>query len=89
MEGEIRQEIYEGYGATETCGGITMPPVTEKRPPGTIGKVLRTKQIRLIDEATMEDVPDGQAGELIVSSKYMVDAYWNKEEETKESFLKS
>jgi long-chain acyl-CoA synthetase len=81
------REIYEGYGATETCGGVTMPPVTEQRPPGTIGKVLRTKKIKVIDETTLEDVPLGQPGELIVSSEHMVDAYWNKEEETKEAFL--
>ena len=81
------REIYEGYGATETCGGVTMPPVTEQRPPGTIGKVLRTKKVKVIDETTLEDVPLGQPGELIVSSDHMVDAYWNKEEETKEAFL--
>ena len=64
-----------------------MPPVTEQRPPGTIGKVLRTKKVKVIDETTLEDVPLGQPGELIVSSDHMVDAYWNKEEETKEAFL--
>lgn len=81
------KEIYEGYGATETCGGVTMPPVTETRPPGTIGKMLRTKKVRIIDEATLEEVPHGEAGELIVSSAHMVSAYWNKEEETQDSFL--
>jgi long-chain acyl-CoA synthetase len=81
------REIYEGYGATETCGGVTMPPVTEQRPAGTIGKVLRTKKVKIIDETTLEDVPLGQPGELIVSSDHMVDAYWNKEEETREAFL--
>ncbi len=82
------KNIYEGYGATETCGGVTMPVVTEEAPAGTIGKVLRTKKVRIIDEATLEEVPQGQAGELIVSSSHMVDAYWNKEEETQEAFLR-
>jgi long-chain acyl-CoA synthetase len=81
------KEIYEGYGATETCGGVTMPPVTEKRPAGTIGKVLRIKKVKVIDETTLEDVPQDQPGELIVSSDHMVDAYWNKEDETKEAFV--
>ncbi len=81
------KDIYEGYGATETCGGVTMPPVTEQRPAGTIGKVLRTKSVRIIDEATLEEVPEGEAGELIVSSPHMVPAYWNKEEETQEAFV--
>jgi len=81
------KEIYEGYGATETCGGVTMPPVTETRPAGSIGKVLPIKKVRIIDEATLEEMPRGEAGELIVSSDHMVSAYWNKEEETQESFL--
>jgi long-chain acyl-CoA synthetase len=81
------KDIYEGYGATETCGGVTMPPVGETRPAGTIGRVLRTKQVRIIDEATLQEVRQGEAGELIVSSAHMVSAYWNKEEETREAFL--
>ena len=80
-------EIYEGYGATETCGGVTMPTVTEEIPPGSIGKVLSTKKVKIIDEATMQEMPVGEAGELLVSSEHMVEAYWNKEEETKEAFV--
>jgi len=81
------KNIYEGYGATETCGGVTMPSVKEAIPPGTIGKVLRTKKVRIVDETTLEEVPQGEAGELIVSSPHMVSSYWNKEEETQEAFL--
>src|SRR5208337_3026728 len=83
------KDIYEGYGATETCGGVTMPLISEARPAGTIGKVLRTKQVRIIDETTLEEVRQGEAGELIVSSAHMVSAYWNKEEETREAFLEN
>ncbi len=81
------KEIFEGYGATETCGGITMSPVIGERPYGTIGKVIHTKQVKIIDEATLKELPPGEAGELVVSSTPMVEAYWNKEEETKEAFL--
>ncbi len=83
------KDIYEGYGATETCGGVTMPSVGEARPAGTIGKVLRTKEVRIIDEVTLDEVRQGEAGELIVSSAHMVSAYWNKEEETREAFLEN
>lgn len=81
------KKIYEGYGATETCGGVTMPTVTEEIPPGSIGKVISIKKVKIVDEATLEDVPVGEAGELLVSSDHMVEAYWNKEEETKEAFV--
>ena len=79
--------IFEGYGATETCGGVTMPTVTEDIPPGSIGKVLSTKKVKIIDETTLQEMPAEEPGELIVSSDHMVDAYWNKAEETKEAFL--
>jgi long-chain acyl-CoA synthetase len=81
------KEIFEGYGATETCGGITMSPVVGERPGGSIGRVLAIKKVKIINEATLEEVPLGEAGELLVSSDHMVSTYWNKEEETKEAFV--
>jgi long-chain acyl-CoA synthetase len=64
-----------------------MPPVKEERPPGSIGKVLRTKRVKIVDETSLEELPVGEPGELLVSSDHMVDAYWNKEEETREAFV--
>jgi long-chain acyl-CoA synthetase len=81
------KEIFEGYGATETCGGITLSPVDGERPAGTIGKIVRTKKVKIIDELTKEEVKPGEAGELIASSDHMVKAYLNKEEETREAFI--
>jgi len=79
--------IYQGYGATETCGGVSLSPVTVKNPPRTIGKVLPIKEIRIVDPDTMKPVSQGTPGELLVHSDPMVTAYWNKPEETKESFV--
>ncbi len=81
------KDIYEGYGATETCGGVTMPTVTESIPPGSIGKVLSIKKTRIVGEATLEEVAVGDSGELLVASDHMVKAYWNNEDETKEAFV--
>jgi long-chain acyl-CoA synthetase len=81
------KDIFEGYGATETCGGVTMSPVVGERPAGSIGRVLSVKKVKIINEATMEEAPPGEAGELLVSSDHMVSVYWNKEEETKEAFV--
>jgi long-chain acyl-CoA synthetase len=81
------KDIFEGYGATETCGGITLSPVVGERPAGTIGKLVRTKKVKIIDELTREEVKPGETGELIASSEYMIKAYLNKEEETREAFI--
>jgi len=64
-----------------------MSPVDVERPPGSIGKALSIKRIKIVDELTGEEVKEGEAGELLVSSEHMVDRYWNKEEETKEAFV--
>jgi long-chain acyl-CoA synthetase len=79
--------IYQGYGATETCGGVSLSPVTDKNPPRTIGKVLPIKEIKIVNPDTVKPVSQGTPGELLVHSDPMVTAYWNKPEETAESFV--
>jgi len=80
--------IYQGYGATETCGGVSLSPVTEKNPSRTIGKVLPIKEIKIVNPDTLEPVSEGTPGELLVYSDPMVTAYWNKPEETQQSFVR-
>jgi long-chain acyl-CoA synthetase len=79
--------IYQGYGATETCGGVTMCPVELPNPPKSVGRVIASKQIKLVDASTLVPVEMGQPGELLVSSDYMVTRYLNKPEETEASFI--
>jgi long-chain acyl-CoA synthetase len=79
--------IYQGYGATETCGGVTMCPVDIENPPKSVGRIVTSKRVRLVDPATLKTVSTGKPGELIVTSAYMVSSYLNKPEETQESFI--
>ncbi len=79
--------IYQGYGATETCGGVTMCPVDIPNPPKSVGRVIPSKKIKLVDPSTLAPVEMGQPGELLVSSDYMVTSYLNKPEETVASFI--
>ncbi|MFP3880520.1 MAG: class I adenylate-forming enzyme family protein [Dehalococcoidia bacterium] len=80
--------IYQGYGATETCGRVSLTPMGEIPPAGSAGKVTPLQKITLVDPDTLEQVPAGEPGELLVSSKHMVREYWNKAEETAECFVK-
>ncbi len=80
-------QIFQGYGATETIGGVAMCPTDRVNPQGAVGLVVPSKQVRIVDAETLEDVEPGQPGELLVSSDLMVKTYWNKPEETAESFL--
>ncbi|MEW6334007.1 MAG: class I adenylate-forming enzyme family protein [Thermodesulfobacteriota bacterium] len=79
--------IYQGYGATETCGGVTMCPVTEDNPPRSVGRTVASKTVRIVDPVTLEPVEPGQPGEMLVHSDHMVTGYLNKPEETAEAFI--
>jgi long-chain acyl-CoA synthetase len=79
--------IYPGYGATETVGGVSLSPADRDFPANTMGLVLPHKRVRVVDPATLEAVPTGSPGELLVGSDPMVEHYWNKPEETREAFL--
>jgi long-chain acyl-CoA synthetase len=86
-EEKFGRKIRQGYGATETCGGVAMCPVDIDIPPKSVGRVMATKKIRIVDPATLEPVKAGEPGELLVSSDHMVTHYLNKPEETNESFI--
>lgn len=80
--------LSPGYGTTETCGGVTMTPAGEEKAPlTTIGKVLPSEEIKIVDQNSLEPVPVGSNGELLVSCREMVRKYWNKPEETAEFFV--
>jgi len=79
--------IYQGYGATETCGGVAMCPVDAENPAKSVGRIVKSKKVKIVDSATQEPVPTGEPGELLVFSTHMVSSYLNKPEETAASFV--
>jgi long-chain acyl-CoA synthetase len=79
--------IYQGYGATETCGGVSMCPVGAENPPKSVGRIVNSKKVKIIDPASLEPAAQGEPGELLVSSAHMVSSYLNKPEETASSFV--
>lgn len=79
--------IYQGYGATETCGRVSLTPMGEVAPSGSAGKVTPLQKVKLVDPDTLESLPLGEPGELLVSSDHMVRSYWNKPSETAECFV--
>ena len=79
--------IYQGYGATETCGGVSMCPVDINNPPKSVGRIVPSKMVKIVDPGSLEPVEPGEPGELLVYSEHMVSRYLNKPEETAESFI--
>jgi long-chain acyl-CoA synthetase len=79
--------IYQGYGATETCGRVSLASMAEDAPPGSAGRITPLQQVKLVHPDTLAPVQTGEPGELLVSSEHMVKGYWNKPEETEECFV--
>jgi len=83
----FNKPIYQGYGATETCGGVAMSPVFVANPDKSVGRKVPSKEVMIVDPNTLEELTPGETGELLVSSEHMVKAYLNKPEETEKSFV--
>lgn len=67
----------EAYGMTETGVDLYVPfEDTDCVGSGAMGKPVATKEARVVDKDG-NDVPDGEAGELIVRGKPMMRGYWN------------
>lgn len=84
----VGHPLYQGYGATETCGGVALSAPGAEMPAGTVGKVCAHQEVLVVDGETLAPAGAGQPGELLVSGRHMVTGYWNKPEETARHFVK-
>ena len=78
--------IYQVYGSTE-AGHVTYSRLNRDPELMSIGLPLKTRQCKVVDPDTLEPVPAGEIGELLVTSDYTVKNYWNKPEETSHSYV--
>ena len=76
--------ILERYGMTETLMNISNPYAGERRP-GSIGFPLPGVSVRVVD-AEDRDLPDGEAGELLVRGPNVCAGYWKRPEATEAAF---
>jgi long-chain acyl-CoA synthetase len=79
--------IYQVYGSTE-IGHVAYSLLDREPRATTVGQPLRSRKCILADQETLEPVKPGEVGELLVTSKYTLNAYWKKPEETERSFVK-
>jgi len=78
--------LRQDYGCTEQAL-TTLCPLDRVPPPGAIGFPVASKQIKIIDPDTLKPVPLDTPGELLVTSEYTIKSYWNKPEETANSYI--
>lgn len=81
--------LYQGYGSTELGGAMSLSYAKDGEPPeGAAGRVSPGTKYKLVDPDTLDPVVAGEPGELLATSPYAVEAYWNKPEETEKCFLR-
>ena len=79
-------QYLEGYGLSETMAQ------THRNPPGApklqcLGVPLPSTSARIINPDTLQEVPNGETGEIIVSGPQVMRGYWNRPEANDEAFL--
>jgi len=81
------REITIAYGLTEASPVITQTHAGDslEHRVGTVGTVLPGLELRIVAPGTVDPVPDGQPGELIVRGHGVMKGYYNKPEETAEA----
>ncbi len=75
-----RTPMYQGYGLTETSPVVTLNPFHRAKRE-SIGIPLPGTDVRIVGEDG-RDVPQGEAGELIVRGPQVMAGYWQRPDET-------
>ncbi len=78
--------IHQVYGSTE-AGHVTYTRLNKEPELMSIGLPLKSRRCKVVDPDTLEPVVTGETGELLVTSDYTVNYYWNKPEETRRSYV--
>ena len=72
--------IFEGYGLTETSPVITTNPTNpDQRKIGSVGMPSLSTDIKIVDlETGLQELPQGEDGEIAASGPQIMLGYWNK-----------
>jgi fatty-acyl-CoA synthase len=80
------QEYMEGYGLSETMAAThTNPPQLLKKQ--CLGIPLCNVDSRVIDPVTLQELPTGEVGEIIMHGPQVFLGYWNDPQKTAEAFV--
>ena len=78
--------IFQVYGSTE-AGHVTYSRIEKEPKISSIGLPLKSRECIVVNPDTLERVPGGESGELLVTSPFTLKQYWNKPEETENSYV--
>src|SRR6185436_16179990 len=78
--------IVEGYGLSETCATSHVNPVQRPRM-GSFGCPIPNVNAAVIDPETLQFVPLGTTGELVLAGPNVMQGYWKRPEESARAFI--
>jgi len=73
--------LAEGYGLTETSPIVCFNPIDDRAKPGSIGMPVPGTDVLLVDDDG-KPVASGEPGELIVKGPQVMQAYWQRPEDS-------
>jgi long-chain acyl-CoA synthetase len=88
FERKVGKKLKSGWGMTETCSPGTGHPDDGPEKPGSIGLMLPGIELDVValDDPTRV-LPPGEVGEIRIRGPNVTRGYWNKPQETAESFV--
>ena len=79
--------ILEAYGITETCACLSANPSNDFRH-GSVGKCFPVIECKIVNPDTLEEVPHGKDGLILVKGPNIMKGYYKNEEQTRLAFYK-
>lgn len=80
--------IYQVYGSTEAGHVAYNMPDAGEPASMSVGTPLPSRRTKIVDPDTLEPVPQGEVGELMITSDHAVKEYLNKPQETEDAFVR-
>jgi long-chain acyl-CoA synthetase len=78
--------IIEGYGLTETCATSHVNPLDRPRT-GSFGCPVPNMLAAVMNPETLDFVPVGETGELVLCGPNVMHGYWMRSEDTANAFV--
>ena len=85
FEVKFGKYIYEGDGPTECSPCTCVNPIGGERKISSVGRVIPDVAMKITDDQG-HDVTQGQLGEICVRGPNVMKGYWNRPDDTRESF---
>ena len=79
-------DYVEGYGMSETMAATHINPPHRPKPQ-CLGIPVYDVDARVVDPMTLEELPQGDSGEIVVHGPQVMLGYWNDEDATAAAFI--